>query len=130
MIQKAVFERHFWRIALVVFVAAVTINYFPVLTGKFPFPRDIVMRHSAWDGQPRSGPAQQVRQLIDVVALFYPFKALLGQSARSGEIPLWNPYIMGGAPFQANAQSALFAPMNVLYYVLPMKLAWTANIML
>src|SRR5207248_5294847 len=43
-------------------------------------------------------------------------------------VPLWNPYIMGGRPFLANAQSAIFSPYSVPAYVMPYfdSLAWTA----
>src|ERR1019366_8156079 len=33
--------------------------------------------------------------------------------------PLWNPYIMGGRPFLANSESAVFSPFSVPAYVLP-----------
>jgi hypothetical protein len=39
------------------------------------------------------------------------------------DIPLWNPYIAGGRPFQANSQSAVFGPYSIPAYVLPF---WTA----
>jgi hypothetical protein len=39
------------------------------------------------------------------------------------DMPLWNPYIVGGRPFEANAQAAIFSPYNVPAYVLPF---WTA----
>ena len=35
------------------------------------------------------------------------------------DIPLWNPYIMGGRPFHANSQSATLSPFSVPAYVLP-----------
>ena len=38
-------------------------------------------------------------------------------------IPLWDPWIMGGRPSQANAQSAVFGPYSLPAYVLPF---WTA----
>jgi hypothetical protein len=38
-------------------------------------------------------------------------------------IPLWDPYIAGGRPFAANAQSAIFGPYSVPAYILPF---WTA----
>ncbi len=121
-------DRRFWSVAGCIFLVVVVMDYFPVLTGKVPFPRDIVLRHSAWDGQPRTGPPQQVGQLIDIVAMFYPFRAFAAHSIRSGDIPLWNPHIMSGAPFQANAQSAVFAPLNLLYYGLPLNAAWALNL--
>ena len=39
------------------------------------------------------------------------------------DVPLWNPHIVGGRPFQANAQSAVFGPYTLPAYVLPF---WTA----
>jgi hypothetical protein len=39
------------------------------------------------------------------------------------DVPLWNPYIMGGRPFHANGQSALFGPYTWPAYLLPF---WTA----
>ena len=33
-------------------------------------------------------------------------------------MPLWNPHVMGGRPFLANAQSAVFSPFTVPVYVL------------
>src|SRR6185436_9151779 len=37
--------------------------------------------------------------------------------------PLWDPYIAGGRPFAANAQSAIFGPYTLPAYLLPF---WTA----
>src|SRR5215471_4413057 len=119
-------DYRFWRAALAIFGLIVLINYLPVFSGKIPFPRDFVWRHSAWNGKPQ----EQLPELIDIVAMFYPFRALLSRAAEERTLPLWNPYIMSGAPFQANAQSAVFAPLNVVYYVLPLKIAWTVNLAL
>jgi hypothetical protein len=38
---------------------------------------------------------------------------------RYGQIPLWRPLIMGGAPFVGNPLSALFYPLNWLFLFLP-----------
>jgi Bacterial membrane protein YfhO len=42
---------------------------------------------------------------------------------RLPDIPLWNPHIVAGRPFLANAQSAVFSPYSLPAYVLPF---WTA----
>jgi hypothetical protein len=123
-------KRSFWLTAGAVFLAIALINYLPILRGQVPFPRDLVMQHAAWDGLPRSSPRQQVAQLIDVVALFYPFRALTSHSASAGTLPLWNPYIMSGAPFEANAQSALFSPLTILFYIFPLKAAWAISLVM
>jgi hypothetical protein len=35
-------------------------------------------------------------------------------------VPLWNPYQFCGTPFAANAQSALFYPLNLIFWLLPL----------
>jgi hypothetical protein len=39
------------------------------------------------------------------------------------EVPLWNPWIMGGRPYHANAQTAAFGPYTLPAYILTF---WTA----
>jgi hypothetical protein len=123
-------EKRFWDVAIGVMALISLLNYLPVFWGQVPFPRDVVMQHSAWAGQATSSPKQQVAQLIDIVAMFYPFRALNAIGAQRHELPLWNPFIQSGAPFQANAQSALFNPLGIFYYFLPLKMAWTADLIL
>lgn len=53
-------------------------------------------------------------EMADAVLVFQPF----AEWAR-GQLPLWNPHIMGGRPFVANAQSALFSPFTWPVLVLP-----------
>jgi hypothetical protein len=43
----------------------------------------------------------------------YPLVAL-----GRGELPLWNPYVLGGAPFLGDPQTGLFAPVNWLCWLL------------
>lgn len=47
-------------------------------------------------------------------------------------IPLWNPHIMTGRPFEANAQAAIFSPFNLPAYILPFftALGWIAALKL
>jgi hypothetical protein len=53
----------------------------------------------------------------DAVLVFQPFM----QYARGAlpDVPLWNPHVMAGRPFVANAQSALFTPFTWPALVLP-----------
>jgi hypothetical protein len=77
-----------------------------------------------WGGAPWKGSAPagvgglgSNYEQADAVLVFQPFM----QWAR-GELPgapLWNPHIMGGRPFVANAQSALFSPFTWPALVLP-----------
>ena len=53
----------------------------------------------------------------DAVLQFQPF---LQYAARElPDVPLWNPHQMGGRPFVANSQSALFSPFNWPSLLLP-----------
>jgi hypothetical protein len=53
-------------------------------------------------------------EMADAVLVFQPF----AEWAR-GRLPLWNPHVMAGRPFVANAQSALFSPFTWPMLVLP-----------
>ncbi len=56
---------------------------------------------------------------LDVFTYFYPYKAYAAEVVRQGRLPLWNPYLFMGVPFLANAQTALFYPLNFPLYWLP-----------
>ncbi len=118
-------ERFFWLSAAAVFAILAGVNYLPVLLGKIPFPRDMVLQFPAWAGFARSEGWQPYADIGDLVTSFYPFRAIASRSIREGTLPLWNPYFQAGAPFQADSQSSLFYPLNFFYYVLPLPIAWT-----
>ena len=49
---------------------------------------------------------------------FYPTFRFLGESLSRGEIPLWNPYHLGGHPTIADPQSLIFTPTMALFALL------------
>jgi len=50
----------------------------------------------------------------DLVSFLWPMARFSARSLRAGTIPLWNPYLYGGAPFVADNQSGVFYPLNLL----------------
>jgi len=54
----------------------------------------------------------------DLVSFLYPIYHFAARSLRRGIIPLWNPYLYGGAPFVADNQSGFFYPVNLLFFLL------------
>lgn len=56
-------------------------------------------------------------EVDDAPAVLQPFVRYA--SGRLPDIPLWNPHLMGGRPFLADAQSAVFSPFSAPAYVLP-----------
>jgi hypothetical protein len=50
----------------------------------------------------------------DLLVFVLPFKHFLSASLRSGEIPLWNPWIFLGEPFLGSLQAGVFYPPSLL----------------
>ncbi|MGE5236164.1 MAG: YfhO family protein [Acidobacteriota bacterium] len=119
-------ETPFWQQAALAGVAVALVLYWPILTGKLPFPSDIVLSFPPWEachGLLSSGGSHA--DLGDLVTLMYPWHRYAGETVREGVIPLWNPHILLGTPFLANITSGLLYPPNFLYYVLPAAVAWS-----
>ncbi|MBL8045391.1 MAG: oligosaccharide flippase family protein [Anaerolineales bacterium] len=60
----------------------------------------------------------------DLVLENYLWKKFTIESAQGGEIPLWNPHLFTGVPFLAAGQHSALYPFSILYYVLPLSLAY------
>ena len=71
-----------------------------------------------------SGPSNP--EFDDAPAVLQPFTRFVKRELP--DVPLWNPSIMTGRPFEADAQSAIFSPFSVPAYVLPFftALGWIA----
>ncbi|MBN2326841.1 MAG: hypothetical protein JXR73_06780 [Candidatus Omnitrophica bacterium] len=66
----------------------------------------------------------------DIPLQFYPWKCYARDMLASGEIPYWNPYTHGGAPFLANIQSAVFYPLDWLLFLFPMEWFYGLSLLL
>jgi hypothetical protein len=60
----------------------------------------------------------------------YPLRVLAGREIRSGELPLYNPYIWSGAPLLAGWNAGAAYPLTFLFAVLPPVAAWTVNMIM
>ncbi len=54
----------------------------------------------------------------DFSAQFWAFSTFEARQLSAGHLPLWNPYTFAGAPFWADAQSAVLYPFSLLTLVL------------
>src|SRR3954452_21547125 len=118
-------ERTFCWMSLVAALVVCVVVYAPVFTGKIPFPANFVFDFPPFAPVMPAYVSTLQANTGDLVTSFYPYRALAARAAREWTLPLWNPYMLSGAPFLANAQSALFYPGNFLYYLLPLPLAWS-----
>ncbi len=66
----------------------------------------------------------------DSFTYFFPLKRYAAERIARGELPLWSDRLFLGAPFLANIQTALFYPLDVLFFALPFWIAINASIAL
>jgi hypothetical protein len=107
-------------VASIVFACLSLLMVSPGLApGRCLSASDVLRRVAPWDAQvPASVPAfGSNSELSDSAVQFQPFL----QTTRSTlpDIPLWNPYVMGGRPYVGNSQSAVFSLFSLPAYVLP-----------
>ena len=100
-----------------------------LLPGRALLPADLLVQFPPWRAQLGELPAAHFDALVwDGIAQYYPWRHFAAESLRSGHLPLWNPYQFCGTPFLANGQSAVLYPPNLLFWVLPVAVAfaWSA----
>ena len=98
---------------------------------KVPFASSYLVNFfSPWSAYPGfAGPVKN-NAMPDVISQIYPWKNLTIDAYKNLEIPLWNPYSFSGTPHLANYQSAVFSPLNLLFFVLPFLDAWSTLVLL
>lgn len=120
-------SRHPGLIALILYIVLGVIFFNTgLLPGHTVSAADYLWSSPPWDTMiPKGVPVVSAHphivgsnpQLVDGVTVFEPFL----QYTRSvlPHIPLWDPYIMGGMPYLADMQSAVFSPFSLPAYILP-----------
>ena len=58
----------------------------------------------------------------------YPLRVLAGHQISAGHLPLFDPYIWGGAPLLAGWNAGAAYPLTLLFAVMPGAPAWTLNL--
>ena len=89
-----------------------TLFFFPlVFQGHVLSQSDVLYFFPPWESlRPPTVRHPSNSLLSDLSLQFYPFRMYTQSMFSLGEIPLWNPALLGGVPFLANMQSALFYP--------------------
>ena len=97
--------------------------------GLVPFPSDyLVSFFPPWNAQ--YGMPVKNNAMPDVITQIFPWKKFTFDTWKSGNVPLWNPYSFSGTPHAANYQSAVFSPVNLLFFILPFLDAWSLMVLL
>jgi len=121
----------------IVVLIGITIAFFwmTFFRGNIPFPGDFLLsEYSPWKNSSYfgyvAGSIPHKAQYFDVVRELYPWKTLVINQLKAGQVPLWNPYNFSGAPLMANYQSQVWYPLSFFYFIFPQPIAWTILIIL
>jgi hypothetical protein len=119
--------------AAVLLVILLVIFFWPaVFAGRALVPTDLIFQlDPLWQPlAPEGFTFPSNRLLSDQVYQFYPWRRYVAESFADGRIPLWNPYINGGQPLLANAQTAIFSPFTLLSLLFPLNASFAATAIL
>ena len=101
------------------------LSFWPIFLGYVPLPADILTSSPPWGPFQIPFSQRYYGVMEDLVHSFYSGHRLIGEAIRSGEIPLWNPYVLNGYPMHAANAMAIFAPLTMVAWVFPIDFAWT-----
>jgi hypothetical protein len=115
---KKIYRSELLQLTLLLSVGIGILFWQVLLWGYVQVPADIppffdpVMREAVPDMTRPQNPL-----LSDHIQQFYVWHYLAAETMQStGKIPLWNPYMLAGQPLVANAQPALYYPINWLLF--------------
>jgi hypothetical protein len=128
------------RTAAMLVLAAVTCLYLwrVLVGGEVLSPSSLLYKFVPW--QPAAPPdlhSYYNNFLSDAATEFEPWRLFAREQLRAGVFPSWNPYVLGGTPFFANAQTELASPFLIPQWLLPFNYAlgvvaalklWTAGL--
>jgi len=55
--------------------------------------------------------------ITDIFSQIYPWKKIIAEIYKNGQMPLWNPYSLSGYPLLANYQSGALNPFNLIFLI-------------
>lgn len=128
-------KKNFLLALLILFLVNVFFFRLFYLRGQLPFPGDLLLaEYNPWRQYSffgfAPGAAPHKAQSFDTLCQLYPWRWLAISQLKQGQFPLWNPYNFSGAPLLANFQSAVFYPLNFIYWLTDFKLAWGIQVIL
>lgn len=106
---------------LFIFLIIIIASIFLYVGGLVYFPLDIKNLFPLFHFPDTEIPHNTL--VSDPFTEFEPWRYFAKQQLLDGQFPLWNSLNSHGAPFFANAQSAILFPLNFIYYFFPVKFA-------
>src|SRR3989338_6704605 len=125
-----------FKFAPVILVCLMVFSFFlpKLLNGKVPIPADSLLglyhpwRDLSIDNYLAGKFPTKNPLITDPILQTYPWRYLVISNFKNFQLPLWNPYSFSGQPLLGNIQSSPFQVFNLLFLIVPFKLAWTVGI--
>ncbi|MCX7851253.1 MAG: oligosaccharide flippase family protein [Caldilineales bacterium] len=114
-------------LALLVLTLLPLVWFWPVIFGgQTLLPADNIYQYEPWRSfAQQQGVGQPHNELLsDLVLQNYPWKRLIREAIAGRQLPLWNPYLFTGVPFLAAGQHSALYPLSLVYYILPLPMAY------
>ncbi len=100
------------------------------LNNRIPFASNLLVSfYQPWFSDVGSGYVFKPMG-VDDVRIFYPQRVFAQESLSKFSIPFWNPYNFSGNVSLANSQTAVFYPLNFIYFLTSPINAWTILVIL
>ena len=111
-----------WAIALI--FSVITFIMAPVLLGQRTWlPLNIMVHLPPWSySYERMSLGNTLPS--DLILKHYPQRLFYAREVWSGQLPLWNPYILSGTPLLAVANSSVWYPFTALFALFPTDYAF------
>lgn len=128
---KTYSEKHWPLVIITIFACVFFWKFF--VKGLFPIPADFIVGvyfpwlDYKWVGYLAGVPVKNPL-LADIPSLIYPVRAYAMELIKAGVFPLWNSLQFGGYPLMATFQSAVFYPLNFLYFLFEIPTAWSLQV--
>lgn len=121
-------KKNYWPIAAVIIIWLVFSKpYFA--DGLMPFPSKYLVDFFPPWSYSYAMPVKN-NAMPDVVTQLYPWKKIVIESWKIGQVPYWNPYQFGGNTLLAGVQAGALSPFNLLFFILSFNDAWSILILL
>ena len=107
-------------------IAALIIFFYKfVFLGMVPLNSDWLSQNFyPWKAMELSAQVPYFNNDTDPVLYMYPIKYITIQIMKGGSLPLWNPYILCGAPLWGNNFSCPLNPLNIVFFIFSFAKAW------
>ncbi|MGE0142610.1 MAG: hypothetical protein AB7I19_08505 [Planctomycetota bacterium] len=107
-----------WLVLAVLLAAVVALLSPALFDGAVLAQLDSLHAYQPWRSLGMSVTPQN-HLLLDQSIVMLPWNDFCAASVRAGELPLWSPYNYAGMPLVGACQSAIYWPLNWIFYAAP-----------